>query len=275
MDDMFSKYHPATNLIFFAGAIILGMCFTHPAFLCVSVFASALYYLLLFGRKGLRTLGGLLLLLLVIALINPLLNTRGDSVLFFVLPGRPFTLEALCYGLATGAVFVSVLLWFGCFNEVMTQDRLVFLFGGCAPALSLLLGMVLRLVPGFQAKAADIITARKCVGKAPTGAGKLVMVRNSMDILGALTAWALEGAVVTADSMRSRGYSGGRRSCFSTFRFSHGDRGVCAVMLLSMALTVVCAALGGAESAYFPGLSLWGGGTATALGCFGYGVFSR
>ena len=35
-----------------------------------------------------------------------------------------------------------------------------------------------------------------------------------MSILGALTSWALEGSVVTADSMRSRGYGTSKRTSF-------------------------------------------------------------
>ena len=63
--------------------------------------------------------------------------------------GRPYTWEALLYGAVIAGVFVVMMLWFGCYNEVMTSDRFLCLFGRAIPALSLLLVLVFRLIPRF------------------------------------------------------------------------------------------------------------------------------
>lgn len=249
------------------------MFFTHPVFLCISVFAAALYYLLLHGKKGLRMLFSMLMILLALALLNPLLNTEGNTVLFTFFGRRPFTLEALYYGLMTGGMFVSVLLWFACYNRVMSSDKFIYLFGKCIPAISLLLSMVLRLVPSFQTKAAAIIAARKCVGKAPYGGRKKETLQHSMDVLSVLTSWALEGAVITADSMRSRGYGSGKRSNYSIYRITKADRIAGAIMLLGIVLTIICVVLGGASMPCFPLLVPPKSSGLTVLGCLGYGMF--
>ena len=138
--------------------------------------------------------------------INPLFNTLGDTVLFTYLGARPFTLEALAYGASTATMFVSVMLWFACYAQVMSTDKFTYLFGRRAPALTLVLTMTLRLVPSYGRKARQISTARRCVGLSMTQGSVRERARDGASLLSALTSWALEGAVTTADSMRSRGY---------------------------------------------------------------------
>jgi energy-coupling factor transport system permease protein len=273
MDDAFAGYHPAIGFLFFMGAIVMGMFFAHPAFLCVSIAASALYYLLLMGKKGIRLLCSMLALFIAISLINPLFNPLGDTVLFAYIGGRSFTLEALLYGCATGGMFLSVLLWFACYNRVMTSDKFIYLFGRCIPAVSLLLTMVLRLVPHFKAKAAAIAGARKCVGKAPESGTRKEKLLSGTDALSVLISWALEGAVVTADSMKSRGYGSGKRSNFSVCRLCARDGIALGVMLAGLALVMAGAVWGGADISYYPVVTLPQAGSGTAVGATGYSVF--
>ena len=273
MDDAFAGYHPAAGFLFFIGAIIMGMFFVHPVFLCVSLTASALYYLLLMGRKGMKFLGFMLALFIAISLINPLLNTLGDTVLFTYFGGRRFTLEALLYGCATGGMFLSVLLWFACYNRIMTSDKFIFLFGKCIPAISLLLSMVLRLVPNFKAKAVTIAGARRCIGKAPENGSKKERLHNSMDVLSVLTSWALEGAVATADSMKSRGYGSGKRSNFSVYRLCARDNIALGVMLAGLVLVTAGVIGGGTAISYYPVVALPQKGLYTAMSAAGYAAF--
>lgn len=273
MGDSFAKYHPAVNFFFFIGAIVMGMFFVHPVFLCVSLAASLLYYLLLMGKKGIKFLCYMLILFLSICLINPLLNTLGDTVLFTYLGNRPFTLEALLYGLTTGGMFVSVLLWFACYNRIMSSDKFIYLFGRYIPAVSLLLSMVLRLLPNFKIKAMTIAGARKCVGKAPDMGTRKEKLRSSMDVLSVLTSWALEGAVITADSMRGRGYGSGRRSRFSIYHLGAREGIALGVMLLGVALVIAGAVGGGAQVSYYPVVTLPKATEYTVIGGIGYAVF--
>ena len=150
MEQGFGGYHPAVNFIFFAGAVLFGMFFVHPAFLLLSVGLSCTSYFLFKGRRGVRLLLGMLVLFAAVSLLNPVFNPYGETVLFTWLWGRPFTLEALLYGLATGGMFLTVILWFACYNEIMTSDKFTYLFGKFVPALSLVLCMVLRFVPHFR-----------------------------------------------------------------------------------------------------------------------------
>ena len=152
--DAFSKCHPAVNFLFFAGAIGAAVMIQHPVYLVVGVLTGALYYLLLNGSKGWKLILGCIPLFLFLTAINPLFNIFGKTTLF-VLFGRPYTLEALYYGAAVAATFVEMILWFGCYNKVLTGDKFTSLFGNLIPSVSLLLVMVFRMVPNLMRKAAQ------------------------------------------------------------------------------------------------------------------------
>jgi len=252
--DTFSKCHPLVNFIFFVGAICFGVFFQHPAYLAVGIFCGSTYYLLLNGRKGLNMLLALLPLFLFLTVINPLFNTRGDTVLFLLL-GRPYTKEALLYGAAVAAVFTDMLIWFGCYNKVLTSDKFTSLFGSLIPALSLLLVMVFRMVPNLMRKTSQITGARRSLGKGPgESSGIKEKVRSGTTVLSALTTWALEGSIVTGDSMRARGYGTAKRSSFMIYRMGSLDWTLLVLFPALAAVVIVFAALGSTAAEYTPQL---------------------
>jgi len=257
--DAFSAFHPLVNFVFFVLAIGFGVVIQHPAYLAVGFLASGVYYLLLHRGKGIRMILGLIPLFLVMSLINPIFNTRGQQVLFTYF-SRPYTLEALYHGMAVAAVFVVMFLWFGCYSAVLTSDKFVCLFGGLIPSLSLLLVMVLRMIPNLIKKARQILGARRGIGKgAGDNASAKEKLHHSALVLSALTDWALEGSIVTADSMRSRGYGTARRTSFHLWKMQKADW---QILLLQILLAVLTVLPGGTAAAYTPALSIafptWG-----------------
>jgi len=254
--DAFSACHPAVNFIFFLLAIGFGVVVQHPAYLAAGCFCGGAYWFLLYGRRGAKLLLAVLPVALVVALVNPLFNTRGESVLFSLF-GRPYTLEALYYGAAVGGVLVVMLLWFGCYSAVMTGDKFTSLFANLIPSLSLILVMIFRLVPELLRKGQQIIGARKCIGKG-TGAKERYREKagEALTILGCLTARSLEGSIVTADSMKSRGYGCGRRTSFRIYRMTARDRFLLGCMVLLAAGFFTAAVLGGTKAAYTPELEI-------------------
>ena len=260
--DAFSKCHPAVNFLFFVGAIGCGVVIQHPVYLVAGIVAGAVYYLLLSGRKGWKTILGLIPLFAFLTAINPLFNTYGERVLLYVF-GRPYTLEALLYGAAIAAMFVAMMLWFGCYNKVLTSDKFTCLFGNLIPAISLLLVMVFRMVPNFMRKTQQIIAARKSIGK---GAGEAATnkekLNDGMTVLGSLTSWALEGSVVTGDSMRARGYGAAKRSSFMIYRMTWNDWILLVVMLILIGIIIIAACVGQFSAVFVPMIEIapvsWG-----------------
>lgn len=251
-ESRFAACHPAVCFGFFVGAIGGSMFFQHPAYLLVSVVSAAALLLTEKGRAALPMLAGMVPLFLIVSAINPLFNHYGARMLFRVF-GSPYTLEALLYGGAIAGMLVAALLWFSCYSAVMTSDKFTWLFGYLIPALSLILVMVLRLIPAYGRKASQITGARRCIGKAPAAAESWKeKARHSMSVLSALTTWALEGAIVTADSMSSRGYGTGKRTGFQTYRWRFADICFGAGGLILFGITLWGAARGWTRVSFTP-----------------------
>lgn len=247
--DAFSRCHPAVNFLFFVAALGCGMVIQHPAYILAGVVSGGLYFCLLYGRRGFSRIGMLLPLPILTAVLNPLINHRGKEVLFLVM-GKPYTLEALCYGLALGGIFLVMMLWFGCYSAVLTSDKFTSLFGSVIPSLSLLLVMVLRLIPAFTRKTKQVLDARRAIGMGAEQTGSIPeKLRSGMTVLSALTSWALEGSIITADSMRSRGYGCGKRTSFRLYRMTGRDW---VLLTLIGALSCIVLLAGGTDASYTP-----------------------
>lgn len=251
--DAFSSYHPIINFLYFALVLVFTMFFMHPVSLAVSLTCAAAYYVVLNGRGSLRTgLRYLLPMALMAALINPAFHHEGATILTYLPTGNPLTLESMVYGLAAAGMLASVMLWFSCYTAVMTSDKFVYLFGRIIPALSLILSMTLRFVPRFKAQLHVVSEAQRCVGRDVSNGSLLQRMKNGVTILSILVTWALENAIETADSMKSRGYGLPGRTAFSIYRFDDRDRAALA-WLLFCGIYIACGwAAGGFSWRYYP-----------------------
>lgn len=248
----FAKLHPALCFAFFMLAIGMTALLQHPAYLGASLLSALCLNVSLSGKKALKQLLALVPFWAMLSAVNPLINTLGERVLFRYW-GRPYTLEALCYGMAISGMFVAMLEWFSAYNAVMTEDKFSYLFASLAPSLALLLTTVLRMIPNLMRKAAQIASARRCVGMgAAENAASKEKIMEGMTTLSALTTWALEGSVVTSDSMNSRGYGAGRRSCYHSYRFKAEDVALSAVLAALLIVALTSIGNGGGTASYTP-----------------------
>ncbi|MGI6679857.1 MAG: energy-coupling factor transporter transmembrane component T [Dehalobacterium sp.] len=263
MVDTFYSYHPVINFLYFTLVLLFSMFFMHPVCLGISLVCAFVYSIYLNGNKALRfNFLFLLPMLLVTALVNPAFNHEGTTILLYLRNGNPLTLESITYGIAAAAMLVAVVCWFSCYNAVMTSDKFVYLFGRVIPALSLILSMVLRFVPKFKAQLKVVSNAQKCIGRDISQGGILHRARQGVRILSIMVTWALENAIETADSMKSRGYGLSGRTAFSIYTFDRRDRWALAAIGGLGLFILTGAFLGGLSFRYFPtmegaGVSPW------------------
>lgn len=268
--DTFSGFHPAVNMLYFIAVIGLAMFFTHPVCLAISLFCSMAYSIYINGRKAIRfNLVFMLPLLIITALLNPVFNHQGATIISYLPSGNPLTLESILYGLAAAVMLITVISWFSCFNAVMTSDKFVYLFGRVIPALSLVLSMALRFVPRFKAQMKVIANAQKCVGRDVSSGNLLRKAKHGIRIISILVTWALENAIETADSMKGRGYGLPGRSAFSIFRFDRRDAFALAYILVCGATVIAGAAAGAYQFRYFPTIKGdWNGATLIVFAAY-------
>ncbi|MCD7947680.1 MAG: energy-coupling factor transporter transmembrane protein EcfT [Oscillospiraceae bacterium] len=253
--DCFSGYHPLVNFSYFALVLIFSMCFMHPACLLISLLCALCYNIYLNGRKAVRfCLLFMLPLMLLTMIINPAFNHEGVTILTYLPSGNPLTLESMAYGVAAAAMLVAVILWFSSFSKVISTDKFVYLFGRIIPALSLVLSMMLRFLPRFRAQIGLVSESQRCIGRDISDGGILQRARNGITILSIMITWALENAIETADSMKSRGYGLPGRSAFSIYRFDRRDTRAMVFLLACTAYIIAGWVLGATAWRYFPSM---------------------
>lgn len=253
MKDAFSQMHPIVNFIFFAFVIGFSMFIMNPACLLISLVCALFNVLYLNGKKAVR-LSVLYLLptIIIIAIVNPVFNHDGVTMLAYFPWDNPLTLESIIYGIATAVLLSSIVLWFSCFNEVMTSDKFIYLFGRVIPSLSLVLSMALRFVPKFIFQFNVIRNSQKCIGRDISDGKLLQRLKNAAKIISIMISWALENAIETADSMKSRGHGLKGRTAFSIYRFSKRDAAVLSIIIISGVILIIMSVLDVAKFRYFP-----------------------
>ena len=251
--DAFSGYHPIINFLYYALVLLLSMCLMHPVYLAISLTGALAYDVYLKGKKAVRfAVMGLLPMTVIAALVNPAFNHEGQTMLTYLPSGNPLTLESILYGVAAAVMLASVVLWFSSYNEIMTSDKFVYLFGRMIPALSLVLSMALRFIPKFKAQMEVVSEAQSCIGRDTKTGSVLRRVGNAVKIFSIMVTWSLENAIETADSMRSRGYGLPGRTAFSIYRFDDRDKNVLAWLIFCGAYLISGWIAGGTYFRYYP-----------------------
>ncbi|MGI6021044.1 MAG: energy-coupling factor transporter transmembrane component T family protein [Lachnospiraceae bacterium] len=252
----FAGFAPGFIIFYYSVVIVLTCAVMHPAYLAVSLAASITFYIILNKGSGIKPLVRLIPVFLVLSVINPVFNTKGEHVLF-VLFGRNYTFEALIFGISAAMMVTAVIIWFMSFGKVMSSDRLTSVIGKRVPVLSLLLVMVFRLIPTYERKGRLISESRKCVGKGITDEdGIRSKLKSAAGILGALSGWALESSVVMAGSMKSRGYGCTRRTSFEIHRKRNRDIAAFIVTVISFFTAVALMICGAGSASFIPALDL-------------------
>ena len=225
MKDSFYNYHPTVNLLYFTLTIAFSMLLTHPVAQIIALACAITYAVSVEGKKSVMFLLKFCLpMVLLTAFINPAFNHEGATILYYFSSGNPLTLESILYGVGAGAMLVTVLLWFSAFSRVMTSDKFIYLFGKVIPALSLVLSMSLRFVPKFKKQTEVVVEAQRCIGRDISTGSLWQRFKTAVVILSIMITWALENAIETADSMKSRGYGLKGRTAFSIYRMDDRDK---------------------------------------------------
>ena len=254
-NDAFSEYHPIVNFTFFAFVLFFSMFLRHPAAQFISLFTAVLYAFQCGGKNALKpTVFAGLPLIIFTMIVNPVFNHAGVTVLSFFPNGNPLTSESVMYGLSSGIMLCTVLVWFYNFNRIMTSDKFVYLFGKIIPALSLVLSMALRFIPRFIKQFSVVREAQKCIGRDTDSGNIFRRIKNTVAVFSVMVTWSLENSIDTADSMKSRGFGLRGRTSFSIYKFGYRDKTVLSVIMFCGITGLSAFASGGFAFQYFPSI---------------------
>ena len=264
----FSSLHPVVLFLYFCAVLGVTMFCLNPAVQLVSLGGALLLNAIVDGQtKLLRRLLPLVMIPLG-GVINPIFSHHGQTVLFF-LNNNPVTLQSFYYGLTMGGTVCAALFWLKSFSQLMSSDKLLCVFGRVSPKLALMLSLILRFVPLLGRRSRDSREALQAMGLFRED-NFFLKLRSRVRVFFAVAASALENGIITADSMEARGYSVGRRTAYSTFRFSWAD-GVFA-FVCAAALGAALAVLRAMRVDFYPTVTLNGDRSALAVGLVAFAL---
>lgn len=236
----FKALHPVTNLIFFIFTFVFCLTATNPLSLIICFICGAVYDFKLQRKKtAAYILKFILPLVILVTLFNGLFSHYGVTVLFVMHNGNNFTLEALVYGFVSAVRIAGMLLWLDCFNEIITSDKIIFLFGRFSPRLALIISMVLRFIPLIRTQSNEIAKAEKGIGNSGEKMNFIGKMRSASRRLSILVSWTLEKGIDTSDSMRARGYGLKGRTSYNNYVFSLKDAAMIVISVAALILTFV------------------------------------
>lgn len=253
-ETMFKDYHPIVNVAYFTFSVGLTALSNDPRFILLSLFFSWAYSVILKGRKMILTnILMIIPIMIIMAVINTFFTHNGATVLFFINDMR-ITLEALIYGIFGALTISAVIIWFICFSEVMSSDKLIYIFGKTRPVLGLTLSMIFRFIPLLKERFNEIRLGQICMKRAEDERffGK---IRQFVKEISILISWSLESAIETADSMESRGYGLRGRTSFHLFKFSARDKQALAIISILGFFGFVACISGKTDIFYYPEFS--------------------
>lgn len=247
----FSSYHPAVLAIYFFSVFIITMFSSNPVAVILALLGGISLYIKI-NKHSVRPKDFVFygVMFLVVALTNPLFSHKGNTPLFFI-NGNPITLEAVLYGINMSATLMAVIFWFKCFNHIMTEDKLLYLFGRISPKVSLLITSALRFIPMMKNQAEKIRQSQKAMGLYASE-GWLDKLKGALRVYLILITWALENAIETGDSMKARGYGLKGRTHYSLNKFRINDF-VLMMIIMGLDLIIFCSIMrGDFEFSFYP-----------------------
>lgn len=219
----FGRFHPAANFIYFVVAMGFTMFLTNLVFILLSFLAAITLSIKAIGFEKFKSkLWYRLILFFLFAIVNPITVHQGVTPLFYM-NSNAFTLEATLYGVAFGLILFTMITWIDSFSELITSDKLIYLFSSIIPSIGLVISMTLRFIPRFQRQTEKIMNINKVAGDPVESEKTSYKVKTVFKMFSILLTWAFENSIDTADSMRARGYGLKGRTSFNLFKFERRD----------------------------------------------------
>lgn len=252
----FYKSHPFLNLIYFVVVIGTTMFSNHPVFLFVSFITAWLYSVLLNGKKAICFNSIVIFPIILITVFMNAINVHSGETVLFSVKAYSITKEAVVFGFIQGIMLSSAIIWFSCFNAVVTEDKMIYMFGRIAPVIALTLSMILRFIPLFKKRFREVYDAQRCMGRNGARRGMVDRIRRFGKTISILIAWSLEASIESADSMEAKGYGLRGRTSFHLFRLKRKELVHLALMVVLGAVCIVACAMNYTNIYYYPTIQI-------------------
>ena len=244
------RLHPVTILCYMSAVMGIAMFSMNPMIQGCSTVSACVLLRILSERIAWKRIPVFLFFCGVIAMLNPLFYHNGMTVLFY-LNGNRITLEAVRYGLCTACMIGGVFLWCCSLSRMFTGDRVQCLLGTISPKAALICSMALRFLPIYVRQMEKTRAQQQILGlyKERT---LIDRIRGNLRVFAAVTTWAFEHSMHTADSMQARGYGARKRTQYRKQRFGRLDAVLCAIIAVLFITVVIELGRGSIAMRFYP-----------------------
>ncbi len=256
----FDHFHPFIVFLYFTLILTVIMFSINPIVRLISLLIGLVTLWRLEDREQIkRDIKWLTMILFFSTIGNFLFIHSGRTILYeWVINDSKsyrFTFEALFYGFSFGIMMYSILIWFRLFSYSFNSEKILYLFGKRMPRISLILSMILRFIPLYQAEVSNIRLAQKGLGVSEKNESKNKAEKEYQTFI-SLFGWSLERAVITSDSMNARGYGLKYRTQYQSYNFQRRDVILSSLMMLLFAGFYWCSVNEAFQFYYYPKLRL-------------------
>ena len=257
-----TSIHPGVYLLYYFIMVLFAFIFSDPYFV-VTFLVLILVLIALQGVSSeLRNILKLFIpLSVLIMILNPLLNRTGAHKIylwsnFFV------TYEAIAYGILMSLALLIVILIFSSYNQSVSYQEMLYIFSKKLPIISMIIVMALRFIPLINSRAIEVQKLNHLknygveyqVDEAIDDSNKLDLdefnsnintdydskfidkiksnkriapiikeAKNLGKIMGITVSWSLEESILTAKSMKARGYNATERTRYLSYKYVNTD----------------------------------------------------
>lgn len=236
----FSKLHPLVIFSYYIVTLVLLIWIGHPVLFFLLLILSWFDYGWTVGAvRTIRTFFYSTGAAVLCVVINPLLNHRGVTLLFY-LGDKRITKEAVAYGGYMALLLLGTLFLFSCFSEVMTSEKIMTLSGSRFPSFALLFSMILRIVPKVKNDFREMTALHG----------------NRPKVWSALVGKLMEDSVERSMAMKNKGYGRGKRTSCYKRKLVWQDAAVLGLVCLMAVYVVAMQCVSPVHVRFFPGIRI-------------------
>lgn len=246
------EMHPTVLLFWFLSVIVLSVFTIDPVLQALSVFG-ALSLSASLGTLKSSSIKLYCIMFLLTSFSNPIFTHEGATPILFI-NGTPITLEATVYGVLLAAMLVGVMAWCSAFGELLTSEKILYLFGKIMPKTALVMSAVIRFIP-MLLRRYRLVSALQAVSGGNNDQKYMSRVKTALSSFNAVLMWSLEASVDTVNSMKARGYGVRERTSYHRFCLLKSDVSALVLCLLLTAAAVTGIACGYIGFSCYPTLT--------------------
>lgn len=218
--------HPAIYITYYMILVIFAFIYNNPYYLITFLLCITALIILQGISKELKTTVKFFIpMSLIIILLNPIVSQVGTTRIY-IIGTYSITLEAVTYGIIMSMSLLIILLTFASYNRAVTYQEMLYIFSKRFPNISMLIIMALRFIPLFNYRLSEVNKMSQFEKKNQDGEGSKSLVEKiskTANLLAVVVSWSLEESMITAKSMKARGYGTRDRTNYLTYKFHRTD----------------------------------------------------